>query len=151
MDKDKRLMETSWWERQTVSEPGSCSGLIMVWEMKVIGTFFKRTWAGTLVFNAHHPAASHSGTMPLLETPGHSQASLAQSFVGTLPLLLAPGEHKVFFVPSNSLFQSWGSSIIKSNWPPKSNSLRVLNPFARSAGWEICSGPKTSLPVQEFL
>ena len=112
----RRLVKTSWWERQTVSEPRPCSGLIMVWVMKLIGSspFFKRTWAGTLVFNAHHLAASHSWTMPLLETPRHSQASLTQSFVGTLPLLLAPGGHKVLFVPSNSLFQSCGSSIIKS-------------------------------------
>ena len=55
--------------------------------------------------------------------------------------LLAPGAHKVLFVPSKSLFpQSCGSSIMKSHWPPKSNSLGVLCPFARSPGWEICCG-----------
>ena len=114
-------------------------GLTMVWIMKVIGTFFKRTWASTLVSSAHHPDASHSWTMPLPETPGHSQVwlswtltSLAQSAVGTLILLLAPGEQKVLFVPSNCLFQTCGNSIIKSNWPIRSNSLRVLSPFARS-------------------
>ena len=38
-----------------------------------------------------------------------------------------------------SLFtQSCGSSEIKFHWPSKSNSLRVLNPFSRSPGWEIC-------------
>ena len=38
-----------------------------------------------------------------------------------------------------SLFpQSCGSSIIKSHWPQKSNSLGVLSPFTRSPGWEIC-------------
>ena len=105
-------------------------GLTMVWVMKVIWTFFKRTWAGTLVFSAHHPDASHSWTMSLSATPGHSQATLAQFLLGTLLWLLAPGEHKASFVPSNSLLQSCGSSIIKSSWPPMSNSLWVLSPFA---------------------
>ena len=37
---------------------------------------------------------------------------------------LGPGAHKVLFVPSKSLFpQSCVSSVIKSHWPPKSNSL----------------------------
>ena len=55
--------------------------------------------------------------------------------------LLGPGVHKVLFVPCKSLFpQSCVSSVIKSHWPPKSNSLVVLNPFARSPGWEICCG-----------
>ena len=52
--------------------------------------------------------------------------------------LLAPGV-QVLFVSSKSLCpQSCGSSVIKSHWPPKSNSLGLLNPFARSPGWEIC-------------
>ena len=47
--------------------------------------------------------------------------------------------HKVLFVPSKSLFpQSCVSSAIKSHCLPKSNSLGVLSPFARSPGWEIC-------------
>ena len=53
--------------------------------------------------------------------------------------LLGPGAHKVLFVPSKSLFpQSCVSSAIKSHCLPKSNSLGVLSPFARSPGWEIC-------------
>ena len=51
--------------------------------------------------------------------------------------------HTSFFVcvPSKSLFPvSCVSSVIKSHWPPKSNSLGILNPFARSPGWEICCG-----------
>ena len=53
--------------------------------------------------------------------------------------LLASGAHKVLFVLSKGLFpQSCGSSVIKSLWPPKSNSLGVLSPFAGSPGWEIC-------------
>ena len=55
--------------------------------------------------------------------------------------LLGPGAHKVLFVPSKSLFpQAYGSSVIKSHWPPKSNSLGALSPFARSPGWAICCG-----------
>ena len=55
--------------------------------------------------------------------------------------LLGPGAHKVLFVPSKSLFpQACGSSVIKSHWPPKSNSLGALSPFARSPGWTICCG-----------
>ena len=79
--------------------------------------------------------------MPLPETPGHSQASLAHSLVGHCSFLLAPGAHKVLFVPSKSLFlQSCGSSVIKSHWPPKSDSLGFLSPFAKFPGWEIYCG-----------
>ena len=75
----------------------------------------------------------------LLDT--HSQTSLGQSLVGSLLLSPTSGAHKVLFGPSKSLFpQSCGSSVIKSHLPPKSNSLGVLSPFARSPGWEICCG-----------
>ena len=50
--------------------------------------------------------------------------------------LLGPGVHNVLSVPFKSLFpQSCVSSVIKSHWPPKSNSLGVFSP-----GWEICCG-----------
>ena len=56
--------------------------------------------------------------------------------------LLGPGMYKVLFVPSKSLFpQFCGSSIIKSHWPSKKNSLGVLSPFTRSLDWEIYCGP----------
>ena len=58
----------------------------------------------------------------------------------------------VLFVPSKSLFpQSCVSSVIKSHWPPKSNSLGVLSPFARSPGWKSVVGPRTFFTVREFL
>ena len=51
------------------------------------------------------PAAGHHWPIPLLDTPGHSQASLGQSLVGSLlSFFLGPGAHKVLFVPSKSLF-----------------------------------------------
>ena len=60
---------------------------------------------------------------------------------GHCSFLLGPGAHKVLFVPSKSLFlQSCVSSVIKSHWLLKSNSLGVLNPLPRSPAWEICCG-----------
>ena len=83
----------------------------------------------------------HFPPKPPLETPGHSQASLTQTPVGTLLPCPSSWCTQVPSVPSKSLFpQSCGSSVIKSHWPPKSNSLGVLNPFARSPGPEICCG-----------
>ena len=55
---------------------------------------------------------------------------------GPCSFLLGRGVHKVLFVPSKSLFpQSCVSSVIKSHWPPQSNSLGVLSSLARSPGW----------------
>ena len=104
---------------------------------KIVGTSFQRSCARTAVFSAPDPAAGHCPPLSLLETPGHSQASLGQSLVGSL--LLSPG---FWCTPGlvcalRSLFpQSCVSSVIRSHWPPESNSLGVLNPFARSLGRE---------------
>ena len=118
----------------------------MVGVMMVMASF-KKTYTNTLaprtvIVSAPDSTADHCQHMPRPETPGKSQSSLAQSLVRSL--LLFPGSlctHKVLFVPSKSLFpQSCGSSIIKSHWASKSNSLGVLSPFAMSPGWEICCG-----------
>ena len=54
---------------------------------------------------------------------------------GCCSFLLGLGVHKVLLVPSKSLFpQTCGNSVIKSHWPPKSNSWGVLSPFAGSPG-----------------
>ena len=108
--------------------------------MKIMVTCFKMSFAGTVVFSAPDPAAGHCQLTPLLETLLHSQASLDQSLVGSL--FLSPGFWCTQgLVCAKSLFpQSCGSSVIKSCWPPKSNSLGILCPFARSPGWEICCG-----------
>ena len=125
--------------------PSGC----LVWEQTVVGvmavmtTSFKRAYIYTVVFSVPDPAAIHCRPIPQLETPGHSQANLAQSLVGhTAPFswvlvctrfCLGP--------PLQSLFpQSCGSSIIKSLWPPKSNSLEILHPCTGYPGWEICCG-----------
>ena len=55
--------------------------------MAVMATSFKRAYICTVAFNALQQ--STVDPPPPLETPGHSQASLAQSLVGTL--LLSPG------------------------------------------------------------
>ena len=64
-------------------------GQTMVGVMFVMVTSFKRAFARTVVFHAPDHTAGHCWPTPLLETPGHSQRSLAQSLVG--PLLLSPG------------------------------------------------------------
>ena len=122
--------------------------------MKIMLTSFKRSCAHTVVFSAPDLAAGHCWPTSLPETPGHSQAGLGQSLVGHCSFLLGPGAHKFcvcvcVFVLSKSLFpQSCVRSVIKSHWPPKSNSLGVLSPFARSPGWEICCGSSSLSSVQ---
>ena len=103
---------------------------------------FRRACARTVVFSAPDPEAGHCRPLPLPETPGRSQASLAQSLVGSL--LLSPRSwctQGFVCARQESVFpQSCRSSVIKSHWPPKSNSQGVLSPFPRSPGWEICCG-----------
>ena len=64
-------------------------GQTMVEVVKIIVTSFKRSHALTSILSAPNPAAGHHRPMPLLETPGHPQASLCQSPV--VSLLLSPG------------------------------------------------------------
>ena len=105
---------------------------------------FKMTHAHTGPLSAPDPAAGHCQPTPLPETPGPSQACLGQSLVGSL--LLSPGSWCTQgFVCA--LQESASPVLCKfySQIPSKSNSLGVLNCFARSPGWKICSGS------QDFL
>ena len=61
----------------------------MVEVMKIMVTSFKRFHAHSAALSASDPAAGHRQPSPLPETPGHAQASLAQSLAGSL--LLSPG------------------------------------------------------------
>ena len=76
----------------------------------------------------------------LLDTHRQVWVSLSWS------LLLSPGSwcaqgFVCALQVTKSLFpQSCVSSVIKSHWPPKPNSLGVVSLFARSQGWEICYG-----------
>ena len=107
----------------------------------------KRTYA-----NTHLPGPLLPVPLPLQEAIAdlrlHRRSSNIHRQVwlsilwGHCSFLLGLGMHKVLFVPSKSLFpESCGSSIIKSHWPSKLDSLGVLSPFAETTGWEICCGP----------
>ena len=63
-------------------------GQTMVEVMKIMVTSFKRSHAGTAALSTPTPAAGHCQPTPLMEIPGHSQASLGQSLVGSLLLSL---------------------------------------------------------------
>ena len=56
-------------------------GPTMLEVMKIMPTSFKRSHACTAALSGPNPAAGHNQPMPLLETPGHSWASLGQSHV----------------------------------------------------------------------
>ena len=53
------------------------------------GDLLQKVPCSTAALSAPNPAAGHRKPIPLLETPGHSGASLSQSLVGSL--LLSPG------------------------------------------------------------
>ena len=72
---------------------------------------FKRSYACNVGLSAPSPSASHCQSTPLLETPGHSLASLGQSLVGSL--LLAPRSwctQGFVCAFQESVSQSWVSS-----------------------------------------
>ena len=73
---------------------GLCS-LPIIWPeaklleiMKIMGTSFKMSHAGTATLSAPNLTTGHCWHMPPPETPGPSQASLGQSLVGSLLLSL---------------------------------------------------------------
>ena len=124
----------------------------MVEVMKIIVTSFKRSHACTAALSASNPAAGHCRPTPLPETPGHSQASLGQSLVGSL--LLSPGSWCTQgFVSALQEYvsQSCVSSVIKTHWSPKSNSLGVLSPLPDPQVGKSVVAPRTFLAVQEFI
>ena len=114
----------------------------MVEITKIMATSFKRPCAPTPC-TLSAPTLKQATADPclgwrLLDT--HRQVWFSLLW-GHCSFLLGPGVHKVLFVPSKSLFpQSCRSPVIKSHWPPKSNSLGILRPFVRYPGWEICCG-----------
>ena len=110
-------------------------GQTMVVVMKIMVTSLERSQACSATLSAPNPAAGHHRPTPLLETPGHSQQARDSLLWGHY-FFLQVLAHKVLFVPSKSLFpHSCVSSVIKSHWPPMSNCLGILNPFAKSPGW----------------
>ena len=87
----------------------------------------------TVVVSAPDPTAGHYGPMPPLETPGHSQESLAQSLVGSLLLSPEPCAYKVCFVLQESVF------------------LGGLSPLPDLQLGKSFVGPRTFATVQELL
>ena len=86
------------------------------------------------------------------ETPGLLQGSPTQSLVGTL--LLSPGSwctQSFVCALQESVSQSCVSSVIKSHWPPKSNSLGFSVPLPDPQVEKSIVGPRTFLTMQEFL
>ena len=132
MEKDKRLMEASWWERLTEGDLALVLmseamlrksliqvfvdglicvpsllftwGLTMVEVMKIMVTSFKRSHACTAPLSAPNPAAGHHQPTPMLETPGHTQASLGQSLVRSLLLFPASWCTRFCLCPSRVYF-----------------------------------------------
>ena len=90
-------------------------------------------WWLPVVVSAPDTAIGHGQPTSLPETPGHAQASLDRSLVGLL--LLSPGSwctQGFVCALQESLFpQSCRSSVIKSHWPSKSNSLGILSLFCQ--------------------
>ena len=122
--------------------------------MEIMGTSFKRSQAPTGALSA--PTLQQATTdsrlcWRLLDTHRQVWVSLSCS------LLLSPGSWCAQgFVcalhMTKSLFpQSCVSSVIKSHWPPKSNYLGVVSPFARSQVGKSVVGSGSFLTVQEFL
>ena len=85
MEKDKRLMEASWWERLIGAGDWVLMGGAKLSKSLIQFSIDGWTCVPCLLFGLRPNCQS----MPLPETPGHSQASLAQSLVGSL--LLSPG------------------------------------------------------------
>ena len=98
--------------------------------MKIVATSFKKSHACTATVSA--PTLQQATADPrlcqkLLDT--HQQVWVSLLWA-QCSFHLGPGVHKVLFVPSKTLFpQSCVSSIIKSHWPPRSNSLGFSVPF----------------------
>ena len=78
-------------------------GQTMVEVMNIMVTSFKRSHACTATLSAPNSAAGHHQPMPLLETPGHSRASLISLLWGHCSFLLGPGAHKVSLQFSRSV------------------------------------------------
>ena len=116
-----------------------CSSMVGV--MAVMATFFKRTYASMLQLpEMLHPVpltiktASAKDSWTLTGKSGSVSCGVTAPFSWVLV-------HTRFCLCPPRVLESCGSSVIKSHWPPKSNSLGVLSPFARSLGWEICCVP----------
>ena len=151
MDKDKSLVEASWWERLMWDK----LGLVLVGKAmpsKCLIQFSVDGWGciPSLLFGLRPNFSGVNGDLLKRDLCQHcciqcpwphsrplsTHASAGDSWTltgksgsllwGHCSFLLGPGVHRVLFVPSKSLFlQSCGSAVIKSHWSPESYSLEV--------------------------
>ena len=176
MEKDKRLIEASWWERLTEGETGSCSdgrghaqykkfpqtySSTLAWKIPWMEECSRLQYMGsqrvghewatslqttvevmeigshacTAILTAPNTAAGHHWLTALLETPGHSRASLGQFLVGSLLLSPGPGAHKILFVPCRSLFRYNDIRYIVILIVPHSRISHTIGSNAKEAGW----------------
>ena len=126
-------------------------GQTMVEVMKIMVTSFKRSHACTATLSAPNPAAGHHRPTPLLETPGHSQASLGQSLVGSL--LLSPGSWCIqgsVCALQESVSQSCvssGSSMVRLMATSSKRTYAIPTPRAPVLAADHCQ----PIPPQEVL
>ena len=118
--------------------------------MEVVVTSFKRTQAHTVIFSAPDPTAGHCRPMPLLATDSWTLTGKSGSVL-VWTQSLSPGSCYAQFClcPPRVCFPS--PVEVLSHWPPKSNSLGVLSPFAGSSVGKSVVGPGTFLTMGEFL
>ena len=122
-----------------------------------MATSFKRTYVSMLQL----PGLLYS--VPLTPTEATVISHLCQRLLdthrqvwlsllwGNCSFLLVPGTHRFCLCPPSVHFPRPVEILIKSHWPPRSNSLRVLSPFAKVPGWASVMGPRAFLTVQDFL
>ena len=130
MEKNKRIMEASWWERLkgklglvlmggamlsksliqfSVDGWGCVPSLFFTWcqnmveVMKIMVSSFKRSHECTAILSAPNPAAGHHRPTPLLETPGHSQQARDSLLWGHY-FFLQVLAHKVLLCPPRVYF-----------------------------------------------
>ena len=101
-------------------------------------TSFQRSHARSATLTAPNPAAGHHQPMPLLETLGHSQASLGQSLVGLLLL-----SSRSWYTKG----KGWASLVAQ----PIKNPPAVWKTWVQSLGWDdpLEKGKTTHSSIQD--
>ena len=119
--------------------------------VEVKGTSFQRTYARTVLFSAPNPTEGHCQPTTLLETPGHQRQVRLSFLWGHCSFLLGPSA-KILFVASKSLLpQSCESSVIKSHWPSKTNSVGSQTLLSDPQVGKSGVGPRTFATMRELL
>ena len=85
------------------------------------------------------PLLTHTSTGDFWTLTGRSK-SVPCGVIAPFFWVLVHTRFCFFLTPKNLFPQSCVSSLLKSHWPTKSNSLGVLSFSARPPGWEISCG-----------